>query len=85
MHTPGEHKTVQARILEYADVTRLRSRVSVRQVGCTVVSREESEGRRGFDLDVRQLPTATKSRALLHELMTANTRDHHFELQMQDA
>jgi type I restriction enzyme R subunit len=37
---PGEHKTVQARILEYAQ-----------QVGWTYVSREESESRRGFDGD----------------------------------
>jgi len=38
MPTPGEHKTVQARILKYAEV-----------IGWTVVSREESEQRRGFD------------------------------------
>ncbi|GMR18406.1 MAG: hypothetical protein BMS9Abin33_0817 [Gammaproteobacteria bacterium] len=35
---PGEHKTVQARILKYAD-----------EIGWTVVYREEAEARRGFD------------------------------------
>ena len=38
MPTPGEHKTVQARILEYAE-----------NIGWTFVSREEAEQRRGFD------------------------------------
>ena len=42
MPTPGEHKTVQARILEYAE-----------PIGWTVVSREEAEQRRGFDPDVQ--------------------------------
>ena len=39
MPTPGEHKTVQARILEYAEA-----------IGWTFVSREEAEQRRGFDI-----------------------------------
>lgn len=38
MPTSGEHKTVQARILEYA-----------KAIGWTVVSREKAERRRGFD------------------------------------
>lgn len=38
MPSPGEHKTVQARILEYAEA-----------IGWTFVSREEAEQRRGFD------------------------------------
>jgi len=37
MPTPGEHKTDQARILEYAEAT-----------GWTIVSREEAEQRRGL-------------------------------------
>jgi type I restriction enzyme R subunit len=37
MPTPGEHKTVQARILAYAEA-----------IGWTVVSREEAERRRGL-------------------------------------
>lgn len=38
MPTPGEHKTVQARILAYAQ-----------ELGWAVVPREEVERRRGFD------------------------------------
>lgn len=37
MPSPGEHKTVQARILEYAEA-----------IGWTVVSREKAEQRRGL-------------------------------------
>jgi type I restriction enzyme R subunit len=40
MPKPGEHKTVQARILEYAS-----------QIGWTIVPRGEAEKRRGFDPD----------------------------------
>lgn len=38
MSTPTEHKTVQARILAYAE-----------EIGWTFVPREEAEQRRGFD------------------------------------
>jgi len=38
MPKPGEHKTVQARILEYAEA-----------IDWAIVSREELEQRRGFD------------------------------------
>jgi type I restriction enzyme R subunit len=37
MPTPGEHKTVQARVLAYAEA-----------IGWTIVSREEAERRRGI-------------------------------------
>ena len=40
MPTPSEHKTVQARILEYAQ-----------DIGWTFVPRDEAEQRRGFDPD----------------------------------
>jgi type I restriction enzyme R subunit len=40
MPTPGEHKTVQARILNYAQ-----------EIGWTYVTRTEAERRRGFDSD----------------------------------
>jgi type I restriction enzyme R subunit len=40
MPTPGEHKTVQARILHYAQ-----------EVGWKYVTRAEAETRRGFDMD----------------------------------
>src|SRR5258708_5692985 len=38
MPTPGEHKTVQSRVLEYAE-----------EIGWTYVPREEAEARRDFD------------------------------------
>ena len=41
MPKPGEHKTVQARILKYAD-----------EIGWTIVSREESEARRGLNREM---------------------------------
>jgi type I restriction enzyme R subunit len=48
MPTPGEHKTVQARILASAEAICLRQAYGG-QVGWTVVSREEAEERRaGF-------------------------------------
>jgi hypothetical protein len=40
--TPGEHKTVQARILAYAEAIRLRHGYGG-QVGWTIVSRAESK------------------------------------------
>ena len=43
MPTPGEHKTVQARILAYAEA-----------IGWTIVSREEAERRRGFEPQMAQ-------------------------------
>ena len=48
MPTPGEHKTVQARILAYAEAIHLRQGYGG-QVGWTIVSREEAEQRRGFE------------------------------------
>jgi hypothetical protein len=46
MPTPGEHKTVQARILAYAEAIHLRQGYGG-QVGWTIVSREDAEERRG--------------------------------------
>ena len=43
MPRPGEHKTVQARILKYAQ-----------EIGWTFVPRAEAEHRRGFDASVSQ-------------------------------
>ena len=48
MPKPGEYKTVQARILKYAD-----------DIGWTIVSRKESEQRRRFNPDA---PPAGRSR-----------------------
>ena len=44
MPTPGEHKTVQARILAYAEA-----------IGWTVVSREEAGPLRGFEPQITQM------------------------------
>ena len=64
MSKPGEHKTVQARILAYAEA-----------IGWTVVSREEAERRREFD---PQLPPAeqAKNRTLFFDdLLDAKVRE----------
>lgn len=64
MPTPGEHKTVQARILAYAE-----------PIGWTFVSREEAEQRRGFDPDV---PTADRARnrsLFFDDLLDAKIRE----------
>src|SRR5690348_15170553 len=50
MAKPGEHKTVQARILAYAQ-----------EIGWTYVSREEAEIRRGFDPDGATAPDRARS------------------------
>ena len=55
MPTPSEHKTVQARILEYAEA-----------IGWTIVSREEAERRRGFDPDA-PLKERAKGRSLFFD------------------
>src|SRR5437868_7057949 len=61
MPKPGEHKTVQARILQYA-----------RDIGWTVVPRADAEKRRGFDPDGatpedRALPASPFFGDLLHK------------------
>ncbi len=54
MPKPGEHKTVQARILEYAG-----------DVGWKFVPREEAERRRNFDHDAPPKDQATRCVAVL--------------------
>ena len=49
MPPPGEHKTVQSRILAYAE-----------SIGWTFVSRKEAEQRRGFDPQITQISTDSK-------------------------
>jgi type I restriction enzyme R subunit len=64
MPTSGEHKTVQARILGYAEA-----------IGWTIVSREEAEQRRGFDPDI---PTADRARnrsLFLDDLLDGKVRE----------
>ena len=55
MPIPREHKTVQARILAYAEA-----------IGWTFVSREDAEQRRGFDPDVPPADRA-KNRSLFFD------------------
>ena len=70
MPTPTEHKTVQARILAYAQ-----------DIGWTYVPRDEAERRRGFD-PAGATPEERAHKAslffsdLLHQLMTAQLRIH---------
>ena len=61
---PGEHKTVQARILEYAEA-----------IGWTFVSREEAEQRRGFDPDVPPADRAKNRSLFFDDLLDAKVRE----------
>jgi type I restriction enzyme R subunit len=64
MPTPGEHKTVQTRILEYAEA-----------IGWTVVSREEAERRRGFDPEVPPADRAKNRSLFFDDLLDAKIRE----------
>ena len=64
MPTPGEHKTVQARILAYAQ-----------EIGWTLVSREEAERRRGFDPEVSPAERAKNRTLFFDDLLDAKVRE----------
>ena len=64
MPTPGEHKTVQARILGYAEA-----------IGWTFVSREEAEQRRGFDTEVPPADRAKNRSLFFDDLLDAKVRE----------
>jgi type I restriction enzyme, R subunit len=64
MPTPGEYKTVQPRLLEYADA-----------IGWTIVSREEAERRRGFDPDVLPADRAKNRSLFFDDLLDVRVRD----------
>lgn len=68
MPTPGEHKTVQARILAYAEA-----------IGWTVLSRQEAEQRRGFDPTAGDAPPSAecaRNRSLFFDdLLDAKLRE----------
>ncbi len=64
MPTPGEHKTVQARILGYAET-----------IGWTLVSREEAEQRRGFDPEVPPADRAKNRSLFFDDLLDAKLRE----------
>jgi len=61
---PGEHKTVQARILAYAEA-----------IGWTFVSREEAEQRRGFDPDLPPADRAKNRSLFFDDLLDARVRE----------
>ena len=64
MLTPGAHKNVQARILTYAEAT-----------DWTIVSREEAEQRRGFDLGVPPADHARNRSLFFDDLLHAKVRE----------
>ena len=64
MPTPSEHKTVQARILAYAEV-----------IGWTIVSRDDAEQRRGFDSDVPPAERARNRSLFFDDLLDAKVRE----------
>ena len=64
MPKPGEHKTVQARILAYAEA-----------IGWTIVSREEAEQRRGFDPEVPPADRARNRSLFFDDLLDAKVRE----------
>lgn len=61
---PGEHKTVQARIIEYAEA-----------IGWTFVSRKEAEQRRGFDPEVPPADRARNRSLFFDDLLDAKLRE----------
>ncbi|MBL8002676.1 MAG: hypothetical protein JNL05_12020 [Flavobacteriales bacterium] len=63
MPTPGEHKTVQARILAYAQ-----------ELGWAVVPREEAERRRGFDAAAQGSERARNASLFFEEGLHAQVR-----------
>jgi type I restriction enzyme R subunit len=64
MPTPGEHKTVQARILAYAQ-----------EIGWTFVPREEAERRRGFDPAASPEDRAKNRTLFFDDLLDAKVRE----------
>lgn len=64
MPTPSEHKTVQARILKYAQ-----------EIGWTFVPREEAEARRGFGLDAAPKDRAKGASLFFDDLLDAKVRE----------
>ena len=61
---PGEHKTVQARILKYAE-----------EIGWRVVPREEAEIRRGFDPEAAPKDRAKGASLFFDDLLDAKVRE----------
>jgi type I restriction enzyme R subunit len=64
MPIPGELKTLQARILGYAEA-----------IGWTFMSREEAERRRGFDPEVPPVDRAKNRSLFFDDLLDAKLRE----------
>jgi type I restriction enzyme, R subunit len=64
MSAPTEHKTVQARILEYAEV-----------IGWTFVSQKEAEQQRGFDSSALSKDRAKGRTLFFADLLDAKVRE----------
>jgi len=64
MTTPGEHKTVQSRILAYAEA-----------IGWTVVPRPQAEQRRGFAPTSSSTESATSTALYFADLLEAKVRE----------
>lgn len=64
MPTPGEHKTAQSRILAYTEA-----------IGWSIVSREESERRRGFDPEVPPAERAKNRSLFFDDLLDSKVRE----------
>ena len=64
MPTPSEHKTVQARILEYAQ-----------DIGWTLVPRDDAEQRRGFEPDASSTDNAKGASLYFDDLLDAKVRE----------
>ena len=64
MPKPEEHKTVQARILKYAE-----------EIGWTIVSREDAEQRRGFDPDAPPKHRAKGTSLFFDDLLETKIRE----------
>ncbi len=64
MPTPSEHKTVQARILAYAEA-----------IGWTFVPRNDAEHQRGFDPDVPPADRAKHCSLFFNDLLDAKVRE----------
>jgi len=64
MPKPGEHKTVQAPILKYAQ-----------EIGWAFVTREEAEARRGFEPDAGSADRAKNVSLFFDDLLDAKVRE----------
>jgi type I restriction enzyme R subunit len=74
MPTPGEHKTVQARILPYAEAIHLCQGYGG-QVSWTMVPQEAAERRREFDTEVLPADRVRNRSLFFDNLLDAKVRE----------